>query len=56
MKKFLSDLYATPAIFIAGCATKPPEKLDNVCDIFRDKDGRYEDAVASRQKWVCLYR
>ena len=51
MKKFPVTLMLLQAILITGCATKPPEKLDNVCDIFRDKDGWYEDAVASRQKW-----
>ena len=25
-----------------GCATSPPEQVDNVCDIFREKSGWYE--------------
>jgi hypothetical protein len=36
---------------MVGCATKPPAKLDNICDIFRDKDDWYQEAAASRQKW-----
>lgn len=34
-----------------GCATSPPEQVDNVCDIFREKSGWYEDAKESRARW-----
>ena len=36
---------------LAGCATAPPEQVDNVCDIFREKTGWYEDAKQSRARW-----
>ena len=26
-------------LIISGCATSPPEQVDNVCDIFREKSG-----------------
>ena len=34
-----------------GCATSPPEQVDNVCDIFREKSGWYEDAKESQARW-----
>ena len=34
-----------------GCATSPPEQVDNVCDIFREKSGWNEEAKASRARW-----
>ena len=27
------------ALIVGGCTTSPPDKLDNICDIFREKDG-----------------
>ncbi len=36
---------------LAGCATSPPENPDNICDIFRDKDDWYGDAVEARDNW-----
>jgi len=38
-------------LMIAGCATSPPEQVDNVCDIFREKSGWYSDAKESRARW-----
>ena len=38
-------------LFIAGCATSPPEQVDDVCDIFREKSGWYSDAKESRARW-----
>jgi hypothetical protein len=35
-----------------GCATTPPPKRpDNVCEIFREHSGWYEDAAKSYKKW-----
>ena len=36
---------------IVGCATSPPEQVDNVCDIFREKSGWHSDAKESRARW-----
>lgn len=36
---------------LSACATSPPEQVDNVCDIFREKSGWYEDAKESRARW-----
>ena len=37
---------------LSACATSPPEQVDNVCDIFREKSGWYEAAKESRARWV----
>jgi len=36
---------------LAGCATAPPRDLDNLCEIFRDKGGWYEDAADASRRW-----
>jgi hypothetical protein len=36
---------------LVGCATSPPSQTDNLCDIFREKSGWYEDARKSRSQW-----
>ena len=42
---------ALALLMIAGCATSPPEQVDNVCDIFRERPGWYNDAKQSRARW-----
>ena len=44
-------LFVAIVFGLAGCATAPPEQVDNVCDIFREKTGWYEDAKQSRARW-----
>lgn len=39
------------AALVAGCTTSPPRELNNLCEIFRDKDDWYDDAAAAREKW-----
>ena len=39
------------ALSLTACVTSPPEQVDNVCDIFREKSGWYEDAKESRARW-----
>ena len=36
---------------LAGCATSPPANVDNLCDIFDDKKGWYEDARDAEKAW-----
>lgn len=36
---------------LAGCATSPPANVDNVCDIFDDKKGWYDDARDAEKAW-----
>ena len=40
-----------PTILVAGCATSPPSQTDDICEIFREKSGWYEDARKSRSEW-----
>ena len=42
---------ALALLMIAGCAMSPPEQVDNVCDIFRERPGWYNDAKQSRARW-----
>ena len=36
---------------VTACATSPPGNLDDVCSIFREKKGWYDDALAAQKKW-----
>lgn len=36
---------------LAACTTSPPSNPGNVCDIFREKDGWYDDAADARDEW-----
>lgn len=35
----------------AACATAPPPNVENVCEIFRDKRGWYDDARDASDRW-----
>jgi hypothetical protein len=39
------------ALLLAACATTPPSNPDNLCDIFWEKDGWYEQARRAEQRW-----
>ena len=36
---------------ITACTTSPPGNLDDVCSIFREKKGWYDDALAAQKNW-----
>jgi len=36
---------------LAGCTSSPPEKPDNLCEIFYEKDGWYKDAKEASRRW-----
>lgn len=38
-------------LLLGGCATSPPADVGNICEIFRDKRGWYQDAVEARDDW-----
>ena len=44
-------IVAFALLMTVGCATSPPEQVDNVCDIFREKSGWYSDVKESRARW-----
>ncbi len=42
---------ALPAFLLTACATTPPSKPDDLCAIFYEKNGWFEDAVATEKRW-----
>lgn len=36
---------------LQGCVTAPPQNVDNICNIFREKDSWYKAAKAAQDKW-----
>jgi hypothetical protein len=38
-------------LLLAACATTPPDDVDNLCEIFRDKDGWYREARDAGRRW-----
>lgn len=38
-------------LLLTGCVTSPPKQVDNICKIFEEKDGWYDDAKDSEEKW-----
>lgn len=38
-------------VLLAGCATSPPARQDNLCEIFRENPDWYEDALAMEKAW-----
>lgn len=39
------------SVLLAGCATAPPKQQDNLCEIFREKSGWYDDAKDMEEEW-----
>lgn len=43
---------AVVAVALAGCAaTRPPQRIDDACSIFREKKGWYDQAIRARKRW-----
>jgi hypothetical protein len=38
-------------VVLAGCTTSPPKDPSNICAIFEEKGGWYDDAADSRDEW-----
>ena len=38
-------------LVLAGCASAPPKDTDNLCQIFREKRGWYQDAHRAQVRW-----
>ncbi len=36
---------------LTGCTTSPPKNVNDICDIFEEKSGWYDDAKESSDKW-----
>jgi hypothetical protein len=39
------------AVMLAACSTSPPKNINDICDIFREKSGWYDDARESFERW-----
>jgi hypothetical protein len=39
------------AVFLAACSTTPPKNINDICEIFREKGGWYDDAKESFERW-----
>jgi hypothetical protein len=39
------------AIFSAACSTSPPSDVNDICSIFNQKNGWYDDAADARKEW-----
>ena len=37
--------------FLVGCSNTPPKNINNICDIFEEKDDWYDDAKDSFERW-----
>ena len=38
-------------LIVGGCATTPPNNVNDICSVFRQKKGWYDAAADSRDKW-----
>ncbi len=38
-------------VLMAACTTSPPSNTNNICEIFREKSGWYEDAADAADEW-----
>ena len=47
----LRALLLGPLLLLCACATSPPADVDNVCAIFSEKDGWYDDARDAQEEW-----
>lgn len=51
MKSVIQLFSGVGLLFLAGCASSPPENQKNICSIFREHDHWYADAKATQKKW-----
>jgi hypothetical protein len=38
-------------ILLSACTNNPPKNINNICDIFEEKDDWYDDALSSYERW-----
>ena len=39
------------SFYLLACSNAPPRKLNNICDIFKEKKSWYKDAKKARDRW-----
>lgn len=47
----LKEILIVCTVFLTACSTTPPKNINNICDIFREKDDWYDDAKDSFERW-----
>ncbi|MEM1111786.1 MAG: transglycosylase SLT domain-containing protein [Pseudomonadota bacterium] len=47
----LRFLLLVTVLLVAGCTTAPPRDVNDICSIFEDKKGWYDDALDSQKEW-----
>ncbi len=47
----MRHLWLLMLLLLSGCATTTPQQRDNICALFDEKPGWYEDARDAAQKW-----
>ncbi|MDH3507409.1 MAG: hypothetical protein OEQ25_09755, partial [Gammaproteobacteria bacterium] len=50
LRRRVTLLVALTAL-VVGCATTPPENVENICAIFEDKSSWYKAAKRSEERW-----
>lgn len=38
-------------LLLSGCVTRPPQAMDNICSIFREKPAWYKASLAAQKRW-----
>ena len=51
LSRMAAPMLASSLVLVAGCATRPPDDVDNLCAIFDDKGGWYDDARDAEKRW-----
>ncbi|MCK5831136.1 MAG: hypothetical protein KAH20_12640 [Methylococcales bacterium] len=46
-----AHLYLAILFFLCSCTASTPKRINNICDIFKEKDDWYDDAKESAKKW-----
>jgi hypothetical protein len=47
----INKFYFCSLLFLCSCTATPPKNVNNICDIFREKDDWYADVKESYDKW-----
>jgi hypothetical protein len=51
IKRTVSALFVCSLLILGGCTSVPPRHLDNICHVFDEKSGWYDDARAAYKRW-----
>ena len=51
MRALLPLLLLVLLLVLGGCVTSPPKHVENICHIFDEKDGWYDEAKDAHKKW-----